>query len=368
MIDNGNIEENYRYTAFVEVEIYSPVGVRSLADSAIGNTVLWNIRRYDADTNLYYYNIACSPIQPRGVKFSTPKIKVQNARRQSRCHYKADYGRWLGRDPIEEDSGQENLYGFVHNNPIYFWDWLGLRRPPDRKPGDLYSGSITSTCPCPIKVTVTKSEWFFPRYGTKLRKAGVGMRFSFTYKPEFDPTKEPCCIKNIRIIQIVGKFGGGFKEPNEPSKTTTERGERTTDDGWRVDWPQGLDPAVPYWDNSDFNPPLGIPWERGRKKPGYYLDPPEIHKHIQRFEAYACFIGEHAVTGKKMLLGCLKWGFKVSSTSTYKKNSNEFINKPVYDVLPGTLSFDCKLPPGGQGAFDKWNDAYPGDENNVPKL
>ena len=59
---------------------------------------MWNSRRYDADTNLYYY------------KFR---------------HYKADIGRWLGRDPIEE-SGGINLYGFVYNDSINNRDVLGL--------------------------------------------------------------------------------------------------------------------------------------------------------------------------------------------------------------------------------------------------
>ena len=34
-------------------------------------------------------------------------------------------GRWLSKDPIEEDGGV-NLYGFVGNNPIGRWDYLGM--------------------------------------------------------------------------------------------------------------------------------------------------------------------------------------------------------------------------------------------------
>ena len=40
-------------------------------------------------------------------------------------HYSAELGRWLGRDPIEEDGGI-NLYAFVGNDPIGKWDELGL--------------------------------------------------------------------------------------------------------------------------------------------------------------------------------------------------------------------------------------------------
>jgi RHS repeat-associated protein len=39
--------------------------------------------------------------------------------------YEPDTGRWLSRDPIEEDGGL-NLYGYVFNNPINLWDPLGL--------------------------------------------------------------------------------------------------------------------------------------------------------------------------------------------------------------------------------------------------
>jgi len=58
---------------------------------------LWNSRRYDEQTDLYYY---------------------------WNRHYKADIGSWLGRDPIEEKGGY-NLYGFVNNEPLMNWDMYG---------------------------------------------------------------------------------------------------------------------------------------------------------------------------------------------------------------------------------------------------
>jgi RHS repeat-associated protein len=39
--------------------------------------------------------------------------------------YDPDTGRWLSRDPIEEEGGL-NLYGYVGNNPVYDADFLGL--------------------------------------------------------------------------------------------------------------------------------------------------------------------------------------------------------------------------------------------------
>ena len=38
--------------------------------------------------------------------------------------YRPDYGRWLNRDPIEEEGG-ENLYAFCGNNPILYYDING---------------------------------------------------------------------------------------------------------------------------------------------------------------------------------------------------------------------------------------------------
>ena len=93
----GVLFEHYRYTAFGEVEIYSPTGAK-LAVSAIDNTVMWNSRRYDADSGLYSYWFRM---------------------------YKADYGQWMSRDPIEEHGGI-NLYGFVENMPLNYWDGYGL--------------------------------------------------------------------------------------------------------------------------------------------------------------------------------------------------------------------------------------------------
>ena len=41
-----------------------------------------------------------------------------------RRFYRPDLGRWLNRDPIEENGG-ENLYGFCDNNPVLYIDILG---------------------------------------------------------------------------------------------------------------------------------------------------------------------------------------------------------------------------------------------------
>jgi len=40
-------------------------------------------------------------------------------------YYDSETGRWLNRDPIEEQGGV-NLYGFVGNEPVGKWDYLGM--------------------------------------------------------------------------------------------------------------------------------------------------------------------------------------------------------------------------------------------------
>ena len=40
-------------------------------------------------------------------------------------YYHPQTGRWINRDPIEEAGGL-NLYGFVNNDGVNFWDYLGL--------------------------------------------------------------------------------------------------------------------------------------------------------------------------------------------------------------------------------------------------
>ena len=45
-------------------------------------------------------------------------------------HYNPIHGRWINRDPIQENGGK-NLYGFVNNSPIKDFDPSGLANEPD---------------------------------------------------------------------------------------------------------------------------------------------------------------------------------------------------------------------------------------------
>ena len=43
-------------------------------------------------------------------------------------YYSPELGRWISRDPIEEEGGV-NLYAMVGNNPVNYWDWNGFFAP-----------------------------------------------------------------------------------------------------------------------------------------------------------------------------------------------------------------------------------------------
>src|SRR5574344_1919734 len=88
---NGNISAKYEYGPFGEVFC-------SVGDMAGVNPFQFSTKYTDNETDLVYY----------GYRYYSPAL-----------------GRWLSRDPIEEQGGL-NLYGFVNNDPVNSHDMLGL--------------------------------------------------------------------------------------------------------------------------------------------------------------------------------------------------------------------------------------------------
>ena len=80
---------------------YDPFGnaIRSTGAYAAANPFRFSTKYWDSETTPYYYGYR---------------------------HYDPATGRWPSRDPIEERGGI-NLYGFVGNSPINFWDNLGMQ-------------------------------------------------------------------------------------------------------------------------------------------------------------------------------------------------------------------------------------------------
>jgi RHS repeat-associated protein len=92
----GNVAERYLYNAYGEVTFLDTNG-SSIVSSTIGNRILFSGREFDAETGLYYYRTR---------------------------YYSADMGRFLQRDPMEDDD-LSNLYAYVENDPINSFDPFG---------------------------------------------------------------------------------------------------------------------------------------------------------------------------------------------------------------------------------------------------
>gem|GEM_PF-1503127 len=101
---NGNVMGLTGYFGGFDAEYaYDPYG-GTLYDNPIysgvtkDNPFRFSTKYLDFETGLYYYGYR---------------------------YYNPDQGRWINRDPIEEEGGL-NLYAFVGNEPVGNWDWLGL--------------------------------------------------------------------------------------------------------------------------------------------------------------------------------------------------------------------------------------------------
>jgi len=88
---NGGVVAHYEYSPFGEL-------ITSTGTMATKNPFQFSTKYTDDETGLLYY----------GYRYYNPST-----------------GRWINRDPIEEDGGL-NLYGFVGNSPLNYIDPLGL--------------------------------------------------------------------------------------------------------------------------------------------------------------------------------------------------------------------------------------------------
>ena len=83
--------------------VYDPFGrlLSSTGSLAEINPFRFSSEYHDDETGLVYYNYR---------------------------YYSPELGRWISRDPIEEEGGV-NLYAMVGNNPVNYWDWNGFFAP-----------------------------------------------------------------------------------------------------------------------------------------------------------------------------------------------------------------------------------------------
>jgi len=97
--DGNNVLERYRYEAYGKPAFLDASGNdTSLAESAIGNRILFTGREFEAESGLYFYRAR---------------------------YYSPGLGRFLSRDPAGYVDGL-NLYAYVRNNPVNRVDPTGL--------------------------------------------------------------------------------------------------------------------------------------------------------------------------------------------------------------------------------------------------
>ncbi|MGB2698349.1 MAG: RHS repeat-associated core domain-containing protein [Candidatus Zixiibacteriota bacterium] len=93
---SGKVVERYSYDAYGEVSIMDSVGT-PVPNSAVDNPYMFTARRYDTETELYYYRAR---------------------------YYNHERGRFLQRDPLGYTDVM-NLYEYANSNPIIFLDSKG---------------------------------------------------------------------------------------------------------------------------------------------------------------------------------------------------------------------------------------------------
>ncbi|MCD4780544.1 MAG: RHS repeat-associated core domain-containing protein [Candidatus Omnitrophica bacterium] len=103
---NGNVGQMLNSsTGAIEAHYeYDPYGNSVLESGALAssNPYRFSTKYFDSEYGLYYY----------GYRYLDPET-----------------GRWLNRDPIEENGGL-NLYSFALNEPINIFDLLGMQNSP----------------------------------------------------------------------------------------------------------------------------------------------------------------------------------------------------------------------------------------------
>jgi hypothetical protein len=213
----------------------------------------------------------------------------------------------------------------------------------------------TSSCKCPLNVRIDKAQPYETPTGTN--GLGVGLDMSITFSMPV-PESEPCKCLDVRSIQMVGRFDENGKPE---SGLDRDRNERTTEDGWRIDWPLGKPPGVPFIDNAGYGSSHSPGGPRGiSNDPGAV-----VRKQGHSFKAYTCFVGKKKNTGDLVWLGCLHWGLTLVKEGIRKGSGTREYRPAKFQVLDGTPSFTCSPLAGIYGAIDKWNSQNPGFETPV---
>ena len=148
---------------------YAPFGAVS-ASGDVTQPFQWSSEVYDSELDLVYYNFR---------------------------HYSPSLGRFLSRDPIEEQGGW-NLYAFVGNNGIKMIDLLGQASPSlGRHIGPAWLRRLLGVPDEDL------TEWFSRRFPNALESAKSKMREKLAYKI--------CASRGVSMLpnnSTTWEFGG----------------------------------------------------------------------------------------------------------------------------------------------------------------
>ena len=142
--ESGNEKEKYVYSAFGKATIFDEDDKKREV-SALGNPYFFTGRESDVETGLQYHRAR---------------------------YYDLDLGRWISEDPIEFDSGDENLYRYTYNNPLFWID-------PDGEGSIL--GPFVTICRTLLSPKITKTVIIRKKFEkcleTKIEKGDDFTRF-----------------------------------------------------------------------------------------------------------------------------------------------------------------------------------------------
>jgi len=242
--------------------------------------------------------------------------------------YSPELGRWISRDPIEEEGGK-NLYVFVRNRAPSVVDAIGLRDPDDLDLGDpgysdaqwidVRCGSIGRRGARIGTLYVTSVVPFYyptPPLGPGIGAQRVGAKINahFRERPPGIGAAAPCCCSEFRWLQ--------FLETNDPLHPSV--GTHYVDPPAHVRpsprAPQPTDGEPPYWDTDtggardirNYVPPAsGADRLYFTDKPerAYRLDERRINSFFRFKTCLSCVRGRPRSVIQP--LACFTWDFRI---------------------------------------------------------
>ena len=262
-------------------------------------------------------------------------------------YYDPVTGRWPSRDPIGEDGG-ENLYGFISNDGINYFDYLGLKESI-LEIANKSLGKKPKDCGCySLKASFSKFERFEKtvtvanmgvsgaRGGTHQETHyGLSIRLNLTAIKNDKKKGCDCACSKVKVLQLV----------NSGNHMLSWRRPRTIAGGiynnWRID--SGKYPKPFNGSSSGMS--------------GSIFDPPESANRNSSLKVLTCLV---CAAGKErgQVIACVSWGFtSVRDTRRGKPNSARWIKPTKPSILCGNKRLSNGGTLGGlvSQAAKKWN-------------